>query len=107
MKLDQSTVKRDLEEVKRQNALDEAHERIVTQARASVLSGRKESIDFRVVDPGNSFLQVVSDTAWRVKRWGVQDMMMVGAKRWEIATKYFREIDDKIHALLGAKQDKG
>ena len=106
VKLDESVVRKDLEEVKRQNTLDEAHERIITQARASVISGKRESIDFKIVDPGNSFLQEVSDTAWRIKRWGVQDMMLVGAKRWDLAIKYFREIDEKIHALLGSSQQR-
>lgn len=106
VRLDENDVRRDLEEVKRQNSLDEAHEKIMTQARASVLSGRKGSIDFRVVDPGNSFIQEVSDTAWRIKRWGVQDMMLVGANRWEVATRYFKEIDEKIHFLLGTKKER-
>ncbi len=106
VKLDENIVKRDLDEVRRQNALDEAHERIMTQARASVLSGSQKSIDFRVVDPGNSFLQEVSDTAWRIKRWGVQDMMLIGAKRWEVAMNYFKDMDTKIHSLLGLDKEK-
>lgn len=100
-KLNPEIIARDLEEIKRQTALDVVHERLIEQARVEVLTGRKSAIEFKIADPGEGFVREVSDIAWRIQRWGVPNLMEAGAERWKIATKYFREIDSKMHSLLG------
>lgn len=101
VELDPDTVIQDVEEVKRQNALDAAHEKLVEDARIAVLMGKKKSTDFHVQDSGRDFVREVSDVAWRVQRWGVPNLMNVGAQRWNVALNYFREIDKRMHFLLG------
>jgi hypothetical protein len=100
-KLNPEIIARDLEEIKRQTALDVVHERLIEQARVEVLTGRKSAIEFKIADPGEGFVREVSDIAWRIQRWGIPNLMEAGAERWRIATKYFREIDSKMHSLLG------
>ncbi len=99
--LDPDVVAQDIEEVKRQNTLDSVHERLIQEARVAVLTGRKKAMDIRVLDPGDSFAREVRDVAWKVLKWGIPNLMEVGAERWQIATQYFREIDMKMHSLLG------
>jgi len=99
--LNAETIARDLEEVKRQTALNVVHEKLIEEARVEVLTGRKSAIEFKIADPGEGFVREVSDVAWRVQKWGIPNLMEAGAERWRIATKYFKEIDAKIHSLLG------
>jgi hypothetical protein len=99
--LDPNIITQDVEEIKRQHAMDMAHEKLVEDARVAVLSRKKSSVDFQVEDPGGSFVREVSDVAWRVQRWGVQILMSIGAQRWKEALKYFQEIDSRMHFLLG------
>jgi ParB family transcriptional regulator, chromosome partitioning protein len=103
--LDPAMIKKDVEEVKRQTTLDTVHEKLMTQARLEVLSGRKKGVDMKIVDTGDSFLREVGDVAWRIQSWGIPNLMVVGSERWKIATKYFQEIDRKIHFLLGNVRD--
>src|SRR5205807_5040594 len=98
--LDPTVITQDVEEIKRQHAIDVAHERLVEDARVAVLTNKKSLVDFHVEDPGASFVREASDVAWRVQRWGVQILMSIGAQRWKEALKYFQEIDSKIHFLL-------
>ena len=100
-KLNTEIIARDLEEVKRQTALNVVHEKLIEEARVEVLTGRKSAIEFKIADPGEGFVREVSDVAWRVQKWGIPNLMEAGAERWRIATKYFKEIDAKIHSLLG------
>src|SRR6266571_368313 len=100
-KLNPEIIARDLEEIKRQSALDVVHEKLIEQARVEVLTGRKSAIEFKIADPGEGFVREVSDIAWRIQRWGIPNLMESGAERWKIAIKYFREIDSKMHSLLG------
>jgi len=99
--LNAEIIARDLEEVKRQTALNVVHEKLIEEARVEVLTGRKSAIEFKIADPGEGFVREVSDVAWRIQRWGIPNLMEAGAERWRIATKYFKEIDAKIHSLLG------
>ncbi len=99
--LDPEIVAEDIQEVKRQNALDSIHDKLMQEARTAVLTGRKKAIDLKVFDPGDSFVREVRDVAWNVLKWGVPSLMEVGAERWKIATEYFRQIDTKMHSLLG------
>jgi len=99
--LNAEMIARDLEEVKRQTALNVVHEKLIEEARVEVLTGRKSAIEFKIADPGEGFVREVSDVAWRVQKWGIPNLMEAGAERWRIATKYFKEIDAKIHSLLG------
>ena len=101
VELDPEKISNDVEEIKRQAALNAVHNKLIEDARVSVLTGQKDSIDFKVQDPGENFVREVSDVAWKVQRWGVPNLMQVGSQRWKIASKYFREIQDKIHVLLG------
>jgi len=100
-KLNPEIIERDLEEVKRQTALNVVHEKLIEDARVEVLTGRKSAIEFKIADPGEGFVREVSDIAWRVQKWGIPNLMEAGAERWRIATKYFKEIDLKMHSLLG------
>jgi len=104
--LDEKVVMSDVEEVKRQSTIDAAHEKLMEEARIAVLSGRKKSIDFQIHDPGDSFVREVNDVAWKVQRWGIPNLMAVGASRWKVAMKYFQEIDSKMHFLLGYRGGK-
>ena len=106
MSLDEKVVMSDVEEVKRQSTIDAAHEKLMEEARIAVLSGRKKSIDFQIHDPGDSFVREVNDVAWKVQRWGIPNLMAVGASRWKVAMKYFQEIDSKMHFLLGYRGGK-
>src|SRR5260370_22307820 len=99
--LDPNIITQDVEEIKRQHAMDMAHEKLVEDARVAVLTRKKSSVDFQVEDPGGSFVREVSDVAWRVQRWGVQILMSIGAQRWKEALKHFQEIDSRMHFLLG------
>lgn len=101
VELNPETISNDVEEIKRQAALNAVHNKIMEEARVSVLTGEKQAIDFKVQDPGESFIREVSDVAWKVQRWGVPNLMQVGAQRCKIASRYFREIDTRIHLLLG------
>jgi hypothetical protein len=99
--LDPSVVIADIEEVKRQDALDVAHQRLMEDARVAVLSGRKKSVGLRIQDDGGNFVREVTDVASKIQRWGIPNLMTAGAQRWKIAMKYFQDIDSKMHFLLG------
>ena len=99
--LDQEVISRDLEEVKRQSALNTVHEKLVEEARVAVLTGKKKATDFKILDPGDNFIREVGDVAWRVQRWGVPNLMEVGGERWKVAIHYFREIEAKMRFLVG------
>jgi len=101
VELDPEKVTNDVEEIKRQTALNAVHNKLIEEARVSVLTGQREAIDFKIQDPGENFIREVSDVAWKVQRWGVPNLMQVGSQRWKIASKYFREIEVKIRTLLG------
>jgi len=99
--LDPNVVIADIEEVKRQDALDVAHGRLMEDARVAVLTGRKKSVGLRIQDDGGNFVREVTDIASKIQRWGIPNLMTAGAQRWKIAVKYFQDIDSKMHFLLG------
>ena len=102
LKLDPEAISRDIDEIKRQTALNDIHEKLIEDARMAILTGRKKALDFRISDPGENFVREVSDVAWKVQRWGMPNLMEVGAERWKIASNYFREIESRMRSLLGS-----
>jgi len=93
-------IKAHVEELSRETRVEEAEAKLRRQSYKEALAGRKQAIDLQIVDRGTMFVQEVKDVAWRVKGWGVPNMMAIGASRWKEAQKYFREIRDHMDFLL-------
>jgi ParB/RepB/Spo0J family partition protein len=94
-------IKKHVEELRRETLIDEAQAKLRRQSSKDILSGKKETLDLRILSQGSTFVQEVRDVAWRVKGWGVPNMMAIGADRWKEAQKYFKEIRDHMDFLLG------
>ena len=94
-------IRRHVEELKKEARMDEAQAKLRREAFRDVLAGRKEALDLRIVNRGAAFVQEVKDVAWKIKGWGVPNMMEIGAERWKEAQRHFREIRDHMNFLLG------
>jgi len=108
VELEPSRISLHVEELRKEARVSKAQERLRTETYKELLTGKKEAVDTLFVERSRMFLNDVKDVAWKVKGWGVPQMMQFGAKTWEEAQKYFKQIHDHTEFLLRASPtDKG
>lgn len=103
VEIEPSRVSLHVEELKKEARVEKAQEKIQEETAREVLTGRKEAFDTMMLSRGRTFVREVKDVAWKIKGWGIQTMMQVGAKSWKEAHPYFKQIRDHVDFLLRAE----
>lgn len=92
-----------VEQLKKEERVAKAQEKIIEETSKEVLTGKKEAFDTLMLERGKMFVREVKDVAWKVKGWGIPKMMTVGLKSWKEAQTYFKQIREHMDLLLRAE----
>jgi len=101
--LEPSRINLHVEQLKKEERVAKAQEKIIEETSKEVLTGKKEAFDTLMLEGGKVFVREVKDVAWKVKGWGIPKMMTVGAKNWKDAQVYFKQIREHMDLLLRAE----